>query len=109
IFVDFGNGAPGADGSANLILGDFNTDPVRLSAVDRSAQRWNDFVDVDGPFRFLTGQPSQEPTYRRFTIDHIVSDVFSGNVTFPGRSSSAPEIFRVQMFDHTPVVARLQR
>jgi len=109
IFVNFGNDAPGADGSAHLILGDFNTDPVRLAAVDRSAQRWNDFVGGNRPFRFHTGDPAHEPTYHIFTIDHIVSDVFSATVSFPGRSASAPEIFRAQMFDHTPVVARMHR
>src|SRR5690606_3449101 len=43
VFVAFGDtGAPGANGTHNLVMGDFNTDPERLD--EDSAFRWYDFV-----------------------------------------------------------------
>ncbi|MCB9760581.1 MAG: hypothetical protein H6739_12135 [Alphaproteobacteria bacterium] len=38
-FVDLGDGAPGASGAENLVLGDLNTDPGRLTGADPGAAR----------------------------------------------------------------------
>lgn len=108
IFVDFGDGAPGVNGSAHVILGDFNTDPKRMRCVDRSAQRWNVFVGGDKPFHFVTdvGKDAPGAYLGCFHIDHIVSDVFRGEQLNPG---TIAEIFPFRMFDHSPIVARLER
>lgn len=107
IFVDFGDGAPGVNGSAHVILGDFNTDPRRMRCIDRSAQRWNRFVGADKPFHFVTDTEQGGPgAYLGcFHIDHIVSDVFRGEVLNLGESG---EIFPFRMFDHTPILARME-
>ncbi len=44
VFVDL-DGQPAANGEANVILGDFNTDPGRWAGFDPSAAAWNDYVD----------------------------------------------------------------
>ena len=111
IFIDFGDGAPGVNGRAHLILGDFNTDPARMRFLDRSAQRWNDFVGDGKPFHFLTAVASCAPrsyAYGLVNIDHIVSDVFHGDVLYPSKPDAKPPIFQFQMFDHTPVVVRIE-
>lgn len=109
IFVDFGDGSPGVNGSANLILGDFNTDPKRLHSIDRSAQRWNDFVGTGKQFHFVTDQQRCAPGayLGLFHIDHIVSDVFQGTVLLPDSTSEEQGLFHFHMFDHTPVIAKM--
>lgn len=107
IFVDFGDGIPGVNGTAHLILGDLNTDPKRMRCIDRSARRWHDFVGTEKPFHFVTDAERCAPGgYLGFIhIDHIISDVFQGEVLNLGDSE---EIFHFRMFDHTPVVARMR-
>ncbi len=108
IFVDFGDGQPAANGQANIILGDFNTDPGRLQAVDESAARWNDFVGPGKPFQFISKVGEDAPgSYILFDIDHIVSDVFEGTVSYPGISPGTEPVYEGQLFDHIPVIATL--
>jgi len=109
IFVDFGDGAPGVNGKANIILGDFNTDPVRMPAFDPSAKRWNDFVGEGKRFHFVTASESNGPSsYGPFNIDHIVTDAFQGEVILPGKLSTSSNVFHFQMFDHSPIVVRME-
>ncbi len=109
IFVDFGDGTAGVNGNAHVILGDFNTDPRRLHCVDRSARRWNDFTGDKKQFHFVTDQGSCAPGayLGPFHIDHIVSDVFDGKILYHGKTGRKEQPFPFQMFDHTPVVARM--
>lgn len=109
IFVDFGDGAPGVNGKAHLILGDFNTDPKRLRCIDRSAQRWNSFVGTEKEFHFITDTSHCSPGayFGCFHIDHIVSDVFQGRVLLSDTANKTTGLFDFQMFDHTPVIAEL--
>lgn len=80
LFIDFGDGSPGVNGKAHLIIGDFNTDPKRIHTFDSSARRWNDFVGDGKPFHFLTESRGLAGSYLGlFTIDHGVSDVFQVN------------------------------
>ena len=110
IFVDFGDGAPGANAEANLILGDFNTDPARMQRVDPSARRWNDFVGDHTPFHFISRLGTDTTgSYGRLNIDHIVSDAFDGEAAYPANTADPPPLFQLEMFDHTPVVATVQR
>jgi len=39
VFVDMGDGKPAANGERNVIMGDFNTDPVRAAFLDWSPRR----------------------------------------------------------------------
>jgi hypothetical protein len=105
-FVDLGDGAPGADGEANLVLGDFNTDPVRLVGIDASAARLAELVvpplafvdDVDGP-----------PTYGGLvSIDHQVSDAFAGDCVTPGVTPGTEPVLDVTFFDHHPTACTLR-
>ncbi len=109
IFVDFGDGAPGVNGGANLILGDLNTDPKRLPSIDRSARRWREFAGGDNPFHFITDRGMCAPGayLGLFHIDHIVSDAFQGEVLYPARNPEIAPAFPFQMFDHKPVIARM--
>jgi len=108
LFIDFGDGAPGINGNAHLILGDFNTDPRRMRLFDRSAQRWNDFIGGDKPFHSLTATANGAPkSYGLVNIDHIVSDVFAGEVLYPRKTNTNPPTPQLQMFDHKPVVVRI--
>jgi len=110
IFVDFGDGAPGANGNQNLILGDFNTDPFRAS-FDKSAARWNDFVGEGKRFQFISKVGTEAPkAYQGFAdIDHIVSDAFTGTCRYPGVDEDSQPVFEGVYFDHTPVVGTLSK
>jgi hypothetical protein len=111
IFVDFGDGAPAVQGRQNLILGDFNTDPGRAGAIDKSALRWNDFVGKGKRFHFLSKVGDNAPrAYQGFAdIDHVVSDVFHGTCRYPGVDAGSERVFDGVYFDHAPVVCTISR
>jgi hypothetical protein len=106
-FVDLGDGAPGANGERNLVLGDLNTDPGRYPGIDASAARWNEHIT--GRFGMHTELgPDVEPTYGGLTnIDHVASDSFIGECVHPGLSG-IDVVLDAVYFDHLPVVCRLQ-
>ncbi len=114
VFVDVGDGEPAANGEWNLILGDFNTDPGRLTETDPSAARWADFVDVDGsgdlPFHFLTDiGPDATPTYASLlNIDHVVGDAATGSCWHAGTTEGHPPVIDAIYFDHQPAVCALE-
>jgi hypothetical protein len=111
IFVDFGDGAPAVQGKQNLILGDFNTDPGRAAAIDKSAARWNDFVGKRKSFHFISKVGADAPrAYQGFAdIDHLVSDVFQGTCRYPGLDVGSKRVFDGVYFDHVPVVCTVSR
>lgn len=114
VFVDLGGGAPAANGARNLILGDFNTDPGRLVDSDPSAARWADFVDLDGAsdlaFHFVTEVgPDAPPTYATvLNIDHVVSDVATGDCWHAGTTEGHDPVIDAIYFDHQPAVCALE-
>lgn len=110
IFVDFGDGAPGVRGKQNLILGDFNTDPGKAPAIDKSAVRWNDFVGPGKAFHFLSKVGAGAPrAYQGFAdIDHIVSDAFRGECRYVGVDEGTERVFDGVYFDHVPVVCTIK-
>jgi len=110
IFVDFGDGQPGVRGQRNLILGDFNTDPRRVAALDKSAARWNDFVGPDKGFRFLskTGASAPRAYLGLADIDHIVSDAYHGECQCLGVDAGTKRVWEGVYFDHVPVVCRIE-
>ena len=105
VFVDL-DGQPAANGELNLVLGDFNTDPARAVLLDLSAQRWNDFVGDDLPFRFITAMGATvQPTYAgTLNIDHQVSDGLVGDCWHPGITEGRDPVVDFEYFDHVPAV-----
>lgn len=109
VFVDLGDGRPGADGARNLVLGDLNTDPGRFATYDPSAARWNDFVGDGLPFRFLTAVGEDAtPTYQGVAnIDHVMSDSAIGSCWHAG-VDGRPRVIEASYFDHQPAVCTVE-
>ena len=106
VFVDLGDGEPGANGERNLVMGDLNTDPCRLASVDPSAARWTDFVGDGLDFHFITDcGPRVEETYAAlFNIDHVMSDAARGTCWAAGVTDGHPAVIDAIYFDHHPIV-----
>jgi endonuclease/exonuclease/phosphatase family metal-dependent hydrolase len=108
IFVDLGDGLPGADGDVNLVLGDFNTDPYRLTG-DPSGRRLLDFAGDGKAFHFVSEVGvDAPPTYAAFNIDHVLSDVLTGSCWHAGTSDDRPAVLNAAYFDHQPAVCALE-
>ncbi|MEZ4269456.1 MAG: hypothetical protein R3F39_24105 [Myxococcota bacterium] len=111
VFIDLGDGAPGANGVENIVLGDLNTDPGRLAGSEPSADRWLDFAGEGQAFHFVTevGEDAP-PTYGGFfNIDHVLSDVFSGECWTAGVTEGHPAVTEARVFDHLPTVCILSK
>ncbi|MGM0577746.1 MAG: endonuclease/exonuclease/phosphatase family protein [Myxococcota bacterium] len=109
VFVDL-DGAPAAHGDVNLVMGDFNTDPVRLAGGDASADRLMDFAGPGEPFRFITevGEDAT-PTYAGYVnIDHVISDALDGDCWAAGVTEGRPPVLDAVYFDHVPIVCDLE-
>lgn len=104
IFTDF-DGEPAANGTRNIVLGDFNTDPGRAAVVDNSADRWTDKVGGSNVFQFISEVGfGSEASYSGLSIDHVVSDVFTGDCVIPGETPGTETVLDTVYFDHKPVV-----
>ncbi len=116
VFVDLGDGEPGASGERNLVMGDFNTDPGRWSGSDVSAARWLDFAAPpneeadDRAFRFHTDVgPDAPPTYSDLVnIDHVLSDSATGDCWHAGTTTGHEAVIDAKYFDHQPAVCTLE-
>jgi hypothetical protein len=109
VFVDLGDGEPGVSGSANVVLGDFNTDPHRLS--EPSALLWIDHTSGESAFRFVSPMGPDAPRAYAglFDIDHVVSDAFRGHCHIAGVTEGEPQVSAMDYFDHRPVRCILER
>lgn len=117
IFVNL-DGAPAANGTRNVIMGDFNTDPGRLTALDASAKTLADNVKAPRPFRFITDVgASVTPTYQQsyvpflpvgVNIDHVVSDKLKGSCWAAGLTAGHPSVSSTDYFDHRPIVCAVR-
>lgn len=107
VFVDL-DGEPAANGAINLVMGDFNTDPVRLASGDPSAARLVEHVDGT-TFRFVTDTDRRAtPTYAGlFNIDHQISDGLTGECWAAGITEGHPPVVDALYFDHAPIVCEL--
>ncbi len=88
-------------GERNIVLGDLNTDPIRLYAGDASAKTFVDAVTTS-KLAFITevGQDAA-PTYAGLlNIDHILSDFSRG-------SCRSEEVTMMTYFDHRPQACTL--
>lgn len=110
VFVDLGDGEPGANGETNLVMGDLNTDPGRGSDYDPSAARWTDFVGEERDFHFVSDVGFDAPgSYAGlFDIDHVVSDSATGSCWIAGVTEGHPLVIEDRYFDHRPVVCPVQ-
>jgi len=116
VFVDLGDGEPGANGERNLVLGDFNTDPGRWTGSDPSAARWLAFAappgddDADRTFEFHTEVgPDAPATYAGLAnIDHVLSDFATGGCRHPGTTPGEEPVSDARYFDHQPAVCALE-
>jgi len=106
IFLDGGDGEPLANGSVNLVLGDMNTDPFLFAGADSSANAWNKYVGPGKPFHYIsTNSPNGPATHvTSMRLDHVVSDVLTGDCVVPGGSPGQPLIMKTTFFDHRPVL-----
>lgn len=107
VFEDRGDGEPAANGAMNLVLGDFNTDPVVSAPIDVSAAYLAETV-AGGPFEFLSPTDRDGPaSYLVFRIDHVLSDVASGTCVIPGSSDGTDPVLDTVYWDHRPVLCDL--
>jgi hypothetical protein len=106
IFVDRGDGRPEANGAVNIVMGDLNTDPVVMAGLDPSADAWNTYVGPDRAFRHLSPTERFGPaTYANaLRIDHIASDMLTGDCVIPGSTEGEPPVMDAVYWDHRPVV-----
>ncbi len=113
------DGAPGLNGAAHVVLGDFNTDPHRFLSVDRSAQTLASFAAASPedaaasgrPLHFVTDLGDEvTPTYGGVVnIDHVLSDRYDGPCRTAGIAPDLPSVTSATYFDHKPVVCVLSR
>ena len=102
IFVDRGDGQPAADGTINLVMGDLNTDPFRMTGVDPSAVEWASFVGEGKDYRYISARDADDttPSYQGFThIDHIASDTLERD----GTGCTVAPLWEGTYWDHLPV------
>lgn len=106
VFEDRGDGRPAADGAANLVMGDLNTDPFALAGVDPSATFWAERVGEGLPFHYLSSSDDDGPrTYLGLTrIDHVASDTLEGDCKVPGATEGVPPVLDAVYWDHKPVL-----
>jgi len=100
--------APLIGRAANIVLGDFNTDPRRLRWFDSSARKLKSYVKGT-PFQFINDKADQrDPTYAGIvSIDHVISDDFVGKCKVAGISEELPAVLKTSYFDHKPLLCDL--
>lgn len=109
VFVDLGDGRPGADGAQNIVLGDLNTDPYRFLGFDDSAARWSEEVGEGLPFQWVSAVGPDAPgSYGGVAdIDHVASDGWAGDCWYGGLDGQ-PAPYDGVLFDHRPVVCTIR-
>lgn len=92
---------------AVIVLGDFNTDPVRNFNFDDSAAHLFEWVKTSA-FEFYSEiDEDVEDIYPgRGKIDHVLGTGFEGDCRSPGSGENAP-VFGRLYFDHRPIECRL--
>lgn len=98
------------ESGTHLILGDFNTDPVRFAGIDPSADVLAGFAEEGKPLQFLTDtSAASEPTYGGVvSIDHVLVAGLQGSCAHAGITPGLPAATEVGWFDHHPVACTLQ-
>lgn len=98
-----------ADGAANVVLGDLNTDPGRFLRDDTSAARFAELVASRG-FAFVSevGDDAPRSYGDAVDIDHVVSDAYTGSCWIAGLTDGHPAVTDMVYFDHKPIVCTLE-
>lgn len=93
----------------HLVLGDFNTDPVRFAGIDPSADALAGFAGDEKPLQFLTDTSADsEPTYGGIvSIDHVLGVGLRGTCAHAGITAGWPAATEIGWFDHRPVACTL--
>jgi hypothetical protein len=109
-FVDLGVGdGAAANGERNVVLGDLNTDPLRLANGDPSAAYFASVVGEGKRFHFVNAVPADErASYALFDIDHITSDSLHGSCKRYGISEGTEPVTEMVFFDHKPLVCEVE-
>jgi endonuclease/exonuclease/phosphatase family metal-dependent hydrolase len=106
VFEDSGDGAPAASGTANVAMGDMNTDPFAFVGADSSLDVWNKYVGEGKPFHYISADSYEDPvTHVTFMhLDHVISDSVIGECLVHGESPGTQPVMDSSFFDHRPVV-----
>ena len=110
IFDDKGDGAPLVRSDAiNLVLGDFNVDPILFAGGDESADYLLEHIGDDHPFQWHSPTDPNGPRSYALgvSIDHVASDGLTGSCIIPGSSPGVAPIWDRIYWDHRPVVCEL--
>ncbi|MFN2328798.1 MAG: endonuclease/exonuclease/phosphatase family protein [Chromatocurvus sp.] len=102
-------GEGGAAPEFGLILGDFNTDPGRVTWLDPAARALRQFAQPPGNYRFMTNVGLfARPTFLSFlNIDHVLAAGMSGDCWYAGRTPETSPVTELVYLDHTAVVCDL--
>lgn len=102
-------GEGGAAPEFGVILGDFNTDPGRVTWLDPAARALRRFARPPGSYRFMTQVGFfVRPTFLSFlNIDHILAAGMSGACWYAGRTPETSPVSELVYLDHTAVVCDL--
>lgn len=105
IFAD-GGAAPGF----GVVLGDFNTDPGRVTWLDPAARALRRSARPPGHYRFMTDVGLLvRPTFLSFlNIDHVLAAGMSGECWYAGRTPDTAPVSDLVYLDHTAVVCDLR-
>jgi len=105
-YEDNGSGEPAANGDWNLVMGDYNVDPVVMAGADPSADALNSYVGPGKAFHFITETDPDSPgTYAGYArIDHVTSDTWVGTCWHAGITAGHPPVTPAVSFDHRPAV-----
>lgn len=105
IFAE-GGAAPGF----GVVLGDFNTDPGRVTWLDPAARALRQSARPPGYYRFMTDVGLfVRPTFLSFlNIDHVLAAGMSGECWYAGRTPETTPVSHLVYLDHTAVVCDLR-
>jgi len=109
VFLDRGDGIPAASGSANVVMGDMNTDFFLFAGADPSVDRWNDFVGPGKAFHYVSSDSADGPATHAtgMRLDHVASDALAGTCFVAGESEGTDPVMESTFFDHRPVVCEV--
>jgi hypothetical protein len=110
VFDDKGDGVPLVRPDAiNLVLGDFNVDPILFAGGDESADYLLEHIGDDHPFQWHSPiDPSGPRSYALgVSIDHVASDGLTGACVIPGSSPGVAPVWDRIYWDHRPIVCEL--
>ncbi len=105
IFAE-GGAAPGF----GVVLGDFNTDPGRVTWLDPAARALREHARPPGRYRFMTDIGLLvRPTFLSFlNIDHVLAAGMAGDCWYAGRTPKTSPVSDLVYLDHTAVVCDLR-